>query len=134
MLNKCFGHDKETRECICNYKIEGWSCWSNFGPCTANCGKGIQKRTRICLGNQISCLGQSEEIQTCFGSNCSFYGILLFKRNFKINNYWKYKIIDGLTTSFHNNYANGFNLSHIIIISILAFLLGSSSVLSNKDF
>ena len=78
VINSCFGHDREMRECTCtNEKLnDGWSCWSDFTPCSVSCGKGIQKRSRKCLrkDSEKECPGLSEEIGTCFNTNCSSTG------------------------------------------------------------
>jgi semaphorin 5 len=71
-INDCYGHEKEERQCDCT-KIKkedhGFSCWSDWTDCSANCGKGVHKRTRKCLND--NCIGLKEEISTCFNTNCS---------------------------------------------------------------
>jgi semaphorin 5 len=74
VVNTCFGHERETRDCDCsnlNKEDHGWSCWSDFGACSSNCGKGVHRRTRKCLANNYECIGPREEITTCFNANCS---------------------------------------------------------------
>lgn len=77
IINSCFGHDREMRECPCGAgdKSNGWSCWSDFTPCSVSCGKGIQKRSRVCLtNNQFDCNGETEQISSCISTNCTIYG------------------------------------------------------------
>lgn len=53
----------------------GFSDWSNWGPCSVNCGGGIQKRVRSCnnpepqYGGDV-CVGPYEETQACNTDPC----------------------------------------------------------------
>ncbi|CAB4055674.1 UNC5 [Lepeophtheirus salmonis] len=58
----------------------GWSSWSRWTSCSSNCGKGIQKRTRICdspspINGGQPCSGSPIEKKNCV-SDCpgSVYG------------------------------------------------------------
>lgn len=109
----CFGHDRETRECSCKNKLtNGWSCWSDYTPCSVACGKGTQKRSRECTTkNMLDCVGnQIEEITTCYSTNCS-------------TNEQLSELFLGQTQSIM------FTFTHVLVISVLAFLLGTLTTL-----
>jgi len=51
-----------------------WGPWSQFGPCSSECGIGWTNRTRKCIGNRCGTSGHHlEELQEriCFLQNCS---------------------------------------------------------------
>lgn len=53
---------------------DGWSDWSEWTPCSEECGKGIQERARNCTRPEPNfggkpCEGQAEEIREC-NNNC----------------------------------------------------------------
>lgn len=116
ILNGCFGHDREIRDCTCENKLS-WSCWSDFTSCSAKCGKGFHKRTRICLLNSQDCEGVSEEIVPCLGTNCT---------DGTLND----KIFQQVSSFSIQNMDNiSFSLSHLIVSCVIMFLLGSLLVL-----
>lgn len=118
----CFGSGEEIRKCECrsNANDSGWSCWSDFSPCSVSCGNGFQKRSRICLTN-YKCEGENEEIISCNPRNCTH------KKGF----------IEKMT-DIESNEEIKFSLYHLALVGIATFVLGSSLVLilaclSNKS-
>lgn len=79
----CIGLPLEERKCdsgiICPID-GGWSEWTKYTPCTANCGKGIVSRTRTCtnpapkFGGAL-CVGLEHEEKECdSGVSCPVHG------------------------------------------------------------
>lgn len=123
--NGCFGNDREIRTCLCKVEDlnEGWSCWSEFGECSATkCdAKGVQKRTRKCLRpatpeNPTSCAGMAEEVRTCYNSNCTNSLDAVSDRL-------------GFGRAHTLLHQSNFSLIHVIAASVTAFLLGSFIIL-----
>ena len=53
-----------------------WSDWEFSGPCSAACGSGTRRRTRICVpeigpGSEKGCPGVSEELVKCEVTECT---------------------------------------------------------------
>ena len=125
--NICFGHDREMRACPCKSFSEeennGWSCWTDFTECSAmSChAKGVQKRTRKCMkGN---CKGQYEEIKSCMRANCTLNDAVIIEEFPALTDrhlFAKAKLYFQRVT---------FSFVHLVIASILAFLMGSVAVL-----
>ncbi|XP_067937660.1 coadhesin-like [Watersipora subatra] len=75
--NFCIGSSKDVSQCDTNRKcpIDGqWSLWSTFSSCSITCGKGLTKRTRLCVAPSPrnggkECLGNSTESQPCYSHN-----------------------------------------------------------------
>ncbi|XP_061239478.1 hemicentin-1 isoform X3 [Bos javanicus] len=58
----------------------GFSQWSAWRPCSATCGKGIQKRSRLCNNPSPAnggkpCQGSDSEMQNCHQKPCPVDGI-----------------------------------------------------------
>lgn len=95
------------------------------------CGKGTQKRTRECTtNNKLDCDGQVEEINTCFGTNCTTGKV------YNVKAYLFEQFLKCLYLEEHVNelfLSSGqtlvFTTTHLISIGILAFLLGSLTIL-----
>lgn len=57
--------------------IEGvWSLWSRWGPCSATCNVGVQRRRRTCRGSgqggmQAICSGNDADVLTCNNEDCT---------------------------------------------------------------
>lgn len=109
----CFGSHEETRKCECKSSADelGWSCWSDFTPCSISCGNGFQKRTRFCLNGQ-KCEGKNQEIISCNAKNCTN----------------KKSIVDQFSKIEHHQEFK-FNIYHLAFLGIFTFLLGSCLVL-----
>ena len=69
----CFGNNAEDRPCDTKIYCPihgGWTLWSKWGVCAADCGYGVQKRERFCT-NPVpeyggrGCEGPSVETQEC---------------------------------------------------------------------
>lgn len=52
----------------CDYPMETWSEWSQYGSCSKPCDYGLKKRTRKCLGPP--CFDKSVEMLVCNKWNC----------------------------------------------------------------
>ncbi|XP_075384531.1 hemicentin-1 isoform X2 [Tenrec ecaudatus] len=57
----------------------GYSQWSAWRPCSVTCGKGIQKRSRLCnnplpANGGKSCQGSDSEMQNCLNKPCPVDG------------------------------------------------------------
>merc|ERR1711971_1245228 len=50
----------------------GWAQWSSFSPCSARCGLGTKKRTRLCTGPECGTTFHTQETQErpCVGKFC----------------------------------------------------------------
>ena len=57
----------EPKDCI-------WSLWSNWSPCTASCGQGVQKATRTISqqaeNNGKECRGSNTKRKNCIDQPC----------------------------------------------------------------
>ena len=65
----------EQSNCFSIYLVDGeWLEWENWEPCSTTCGKGIKKRTRICIyhgGKHCSADGSKNvEFFTCKEASC----------------------------------------------------------------
>lgn len=49
---------------------DGFSQWSEFGPCSTTCGTGFQTRNRVCMPGK-ACLGATRESRACIHAPCS---------------------------------------------------------------
>ncbi|XP_031566262.1 uncharacterized protein LOC116301362 [Actinia tenebrosa] len=49
---------------------DGFSQWSDFGPCSTTCGTGLQTRNRVCMPGR-ACLGTTRESRACIHAPCS---------------------------------------------------------------
>ena len=52
-----------------------WGCWGPYSECSATCGNGTKTRARKCnnpppSGGGSSCIGDMEEIKTCYAGYC----------------------------------------------------------------
>ncbi|XP_071941969.1 semaphorin-5A-like isoform X2 [Antedon mediterranea] len=65
-----------------------WEEWSSWGNCSSDCGIGLQKRTRKCIGSEI-CFGNSSESRECNLAPC---------KNIKKAYHWTPWTIKNLTT------------------------------------
>ncbi|KAL8558849.1 hypothetical protein ACOMHN_031778 [Nucella lapillus] len=77
---KC-GPDRECRNFRCSYvggekAVDGnWSAWSEWEPCSTNCGVGISRRSRHCSNPRPAyegkeCEGEMSSWDTCVGEKC----------------------------------------------------------------
>nr|KAG5685999.1 hypothetical protein BaRGS_028332 [Batillaria attramentaria] len=53
----------------------GWSCWTDWGPCSVTCGKGTRTRTRTCdnpppSSGGADCVGSATETSPCHLQSC----------------------------------------------------------------
>jgi len=88
MSNNCLGNNLHYEKCYSGKKcttkknftqkseiFANWSNWSEWTECSAVCGSGIKKRTRMCdsnSGKQKKCFGKSIEFENCYDeSGCS---------------------------------------------------------------
>ncbi len=54
----------------------GWSCWSDWSPCSASCGGGSRQRHRSCTNpvpspNGHDCFGDPVEVESCNTHECT---------------------------------------------------------------
>ncbi|UMM42765.1 hypothetical protein L5515_018465 [Caenorhabditis briggsae] len=70
---QCSGSDFELNPCFdparCHLRDGGWSIWSDWSPCSASCGFGVQTRDRTCSspeprGGQL-CTGLAHQTSLC---------------------------------------------------------------------
>ena len=80
---ECLGSPVDTQECNTNIPCPvhgGWGRWTDFGVCSAKCGVGISKRTRVCnnpppMNGGALCFGFSIHHQPCnTGLSCPVDG------------------------------------------------------------
>ncbi|XP_052282311.1 uncharacterized protein LOC127879496 isoform X2 [Dreissena polymorpha] len=72
--NHCFGDNINYEICF-EPSCANWSSWENWSSCSNNCGHGLQKRTRSCVGSTnmlYSCSGSDEQYISC-QTTCSEY-------------------------------------------------------------
>lgn len=63
----------------------GYTPWSDFSPCSATCGGGMQQRTRTCTnpppsngGKDCSLLGATFESRNCSSNPCPSKNLTVF--------------------------------------------------------
>uniref|UniRef100_A0A183J1E2 Hemicentin-1 n=1 Tax=Soboliphyme baturini TaxID=241478 RepID=A0A183J1E2_9BILA len=54
----------------CGTQLDPWDEWSQ---CSASCGSGLKRRSRICSNGQNSCIGSVEETATCMIRECAYW-------------------------------------------------------------
>ncbi|CAG2236073.1 THBS1 [Mytilus edulis] len=73
----CDGEENSSE--ICNTEVcavdGNWGPWSSFGPCSVACGKGVNKRSRVCNDpapsqNGKPCDGEDTNSISCNGAEC----------------------------------------------------------------
>ena len=48
----------------------GYQEWSSYGPCSASCGVGMRRRTRVCRPG-FYCVGPAAETRACIKEQCA---------------------------------------------------------------
>ncbi|CAH1776208.1 unnamed protein product, partial [Owenia fusiformis] len=76
---ECDGEFNETRDCnIHHCPVDGeLTPWSEWDPCSLECGAGVQWRYRTCYGpfyNGVDCVGALNESQSCNTHHCPVDG------------------------------------------------------------
>lgn len=153
---RCFGHDKESRECLLCSGEEwiklggGWSCWSDYGPCQStnhtshpdvrqSTCHGVKKRTRECINPRLGCDGDNQQVSVCVTESCFTDSNGLF---------YLHPSLIQLYTIFNNSpdveFSNKmsasslmgttFTVVHLAVACFAAFLLGTITVLSKTLF
>ncbi|XP_067679122.1 A disintegrin and metalloproteinase with thrombospondin motifs adt-1-like isoform X3 [Haliotis asinina] len=75
----CLGPAVDTMACNTNHcPVDGvWMNWSKWGECSATCGGGSMKRTRLCDAPKFGgsdCMGDAEELKSCNPNLCPIPG------------------------------------------------------------
>ncbi|XP_046560771.1 A disintegrin and metalloproteinase with thrombospondin motifs adt-1-like, partial [Haliotis rubra] len=75
----CLGPAVDTMACNTNHcPVDGvWMNWSKWGECSATCGGGAMKRTRLCDAPKFGgadCVGDAEELKSCNPNLCPIPG------------------------------------------------------------
>ncbi|CAJ0574931.1 unnamed protein product, partial [Mesorhabditis spiculigera] len=65
----CPGPRHEERPCD-HGPCSTWAPWEEWGQCSASCGDGMKRRTRVCQYG-TDCQGPAEETMFCYGPPCS---------------------------------------------------------------
>ncbi|XP_076821195.1 uncharacterized protein LOC143467999 [Clavelina lepadiformis] len=69
--NRCDGTDTQSRPCNTG-KCPTWLDWDDWSECSASCGGGVEKRTRLCDG--VGCEGDKEQARSCNSEPCPVLG------------------------------------------------------------
>ena len=81
LQKKCKKIEEQLKN-LCDYSCPingGWSDYSNWTPCSVECGGGNQTRNRSCTNpapqfGGVDCVGEAEEFQECNKNPCPING------------------------------------------------------------
>ena len=89
-IENCTIKNKDTSSLFFHPFVDGgWSEWSNYGECSATCGKGSHTRNRKCnsplpSGGGSTCSGESLETKDCEETRCPGISFLTMLCIYKI--------------------------------------------------
>lgn len=87
----------------------GWSEWQKWSPCSAECDKGIRRRTRSCSrpeqeGNGRECIGEFVQTSPCYVEPCKGKYSFRFQRESNPSRIIFFLIIKLLNTGDTNDF------------------------------